>query len=306
MARGIEGRNIFEDSKDRDLFLIRLAELLEVPGAGRLYAWALMSNHFHLLLRPDKTSLSEIMSHLLTGYAVNFNLRYRRKGHLFQNRFKSIVVEEDSYFLELVRYIHLNPVRAGIVSDLHSLERYRYTGHCVILGRRIYRCQDVATVLSKFALKPRESVTAYRSFIGDGFDQGRREELRGGGLIRSAGGVVNLLKHGVDGRESWDERILGAGDFVEAVLDDMEPAGRQPRPDIQDILEEVASKTDITAEEITGNSRDRRASAARRQFFIRAHKEAGASASTLARLTGRTHAAVLKALKKASRMEISE
>jgi putative transposase len=104
MARGIEGRDIFRDNKDRENFLQRLMDILSETGGPSLYAWALMSNHFHLLMRPAEAHLSTIMQRLMTGYAVNFNRQRKRTGHLFQNRYKSIVVEEDPYFMELVRY----------------------------------------------------------------------------------------------------------------------------------------------------------------------------------------------------------
>jgi len=76
------------------------------------------------------------MRRLMTGYAVTFNRRHRRAGHLFQNRYKSVICEEDPYLLELIRYIHLNPLRAGLVKDLKELDRYPWTGHSAILGRR--------------------------------------------------------------------------------------------------------------------------------------------------------------------------
>ncbi|MGK2905155.1 MAG: transposase, partial [Desulfuromonadales bacterium] len=124
MARGIEGRAIFRDDDDREAFLKRLMDGVNKSGGPQLYAWALLSNHFHLLLRSGANLLSPMMQRLMTGHAVTYNRRYKRQGHLFQNRFKSIVVEEEPYFLELVRYIHLNPVRAGIVKTLEELSIY--------------------------------------------------------------------------------------------------------------------------------------------------------------------------------------
>ena len=135
MARGIERRDIFKDDKDRKSFLVRLAVILEETKT-QCYAWSLIPNHFHLLLRTGPTPLSKVMRRLMTGYAVTFNKRYKRSGHLFQNRYKSIVCEEDPYLLELIRYIHLNPLRAGLVDDLKKLDKYPWTGHSAILGRR--------------------------------------------------------------------------------------------------------------------------------------------------------------------------
>ena len=117
MARGIEKREIYRDRRDRQAFLERLSEII-IEGQAKLYAWALMPNHFHLLLRPQVASMVDMMRRLMTGYSVWHNKRHKRNGHLFQNRYKSIVVEEEPYFLELVRYIHLNPVRGNLITDL--------------------------------------------------------------------------------------------------------------------------------------------------------------------------------------------
>lgn len=135
MARGIERRKIFIDDKDRESFLERFAVILEETQT-QCYAWALIPNHFHLLLRTGLTPLSKVMRRLMTGYAVTFNKRHKRSGHLFQNRYKSVVCEEDPYLLELIRYIHLNPLRAGLVKDLKELDKYPWTGHSAILGKR--------------------------------------------------------------------------------------------------------------------------------------------------------------------------
>ena len=135
MARGIERRKLFIDDKDRNSFLDRLAIVLEETQT-QCYAWALIPNHFHLFLRTGPTPLSKTMRRLMTGYAVTFNKRHKRSGYLFQNRYKSVVCEEDSYLLELIRYIHLNPLRAKLVEDLKELDKYPWTGHSAILGRR--------------------------------------------------------------------------------------------------------------------------------------------------------------------------
>lgn len=122
MVRGIERCDIFLDDEDRSHFLERFTPLL-IATETRCFAWSLMSNHFHLLLKPTSVPLSHFMRRLLTGYAVVFNRKHSRLGHLFQNRYKSIVCEEETCLQELVRYIHLNPLRAGIVPDLPQLDR---------------------------------------------------------------------------------------------------------------------------------------------------------------------------------------
>ncbi|MFH1628587.1 MAG: transposase, partial [Pseudomonadota bacterium] len=134
MARGIERREIFKDDIDRRSFLDRLAVILEETQT-QCYAWALIPNHLHLLLRTTQAPLPTVMRRLMTGHAVTFNRRHRRAGHLFQNRYKSIVCEEDNYLLELTRYIHLNPLRAGLVKDLKELDKYPWAGHSAIIGK---------------------------------------------------------------------------------------------------------------------------------------------------------------------------
>jgi len=135
MVRGIEKRRLVDDETDRRNFVRRLGALAEETRTP-IYAWALMSNHVHILLCSGALGLAKFMRRLLTGYAVSYNLRHRRHGHVFQNRYKSIVCDGDSYFTELVRYIHLNPLRVELVKDLKELERYPYCGHGTILERR--------------------------------------------------------------------------------------------------------------------------------------------------------------------------
>ena len=112
-----------------------------------VYTWALMTNHAHIFLRSGPSGLSLYMRRFLSSYAVSYNRRHCRHGHLFQNHYKSIVCEEDSYFKELVRYIHLNPLRAKLVDNLAKLDRYRYCGHSVLMGRVKNDWQDRDYVL---------------------------------------------------------------------------------------------------------------------------------------------------------------
>ncbi len=119
IGRGISGTKAFGTKRDKEDFLGRLAERC-VEGSLAVYAWTLMDTHFHILVQTGDIPLSSSMRKLLTGYVVNFNRRHKRYGHLFQNRFKSIVCEQDPYLLELCRYIHLNPLRAGIVVSGHA------------------------------------------------------------------------------------------------------------------------------------------------------------------------------------------
>ena len=218
ICRGIERRNIFKDNTDRNRFLERLGSVLQ-KSSTPCYGWALIPNHFHLLLKTGKEPIAQIMRRLLTGYAVTFNRRHSRSGRLFQNRYKSILCQENNYLLGLVRYIHLNPIRAGIVKDLKLLNRYAYTGHSVIMGKHKNLWQDTGSVLQLFGKNQYAARKKYRDFVEKGIARGRNPELTGGGLLRSIGGwgVLKSMRR-MKVHLKGDERILGDSDFVEKVL----------------------------------------------------------------------------------------
>lgn len=231
IVRGIEQRDIFNDDHDRQLLVDRFSSLLSETGV-RCYAWTLLSNHFHLLLMPTTTPLSHFMRRLLTGYAVSFNRRNKRSGHLFQNRYKSIVCEEEPYLLELVRYIHLNPLRAGMVASLEELDIYPWTGHAVLLGHRQLDGQEIGGILERFGKRITTARRNYRQFIADGIMIGRRDDLVGGGLKRSQGERQNHEY------ESFDERVLGGGDFVDSLKEDFQ---------LRDKMQRVVALTQLLA-----------------------------------------------------------
>ncbi len=300
MGRGVGGKDIFRSDRDRADFTRRLGELVIRSGTD-VYAWCLMPNHFHLLLRTGKLPLSRLMRRLLTGYAIAFNLRHDRSGHVFQNRFKSIVVEEDPYYLELIRYIHLNPVRGGLVEDMEGLKRYPWTGHRPLLGLMYCSWQAVKQVLARFHRTQWRARREYHSFVASGIGQGRRPELTGGGLLRSVGGldaVRELRQRGID----WisDTGILGSSQFAKEVLEQCVPGvTRHPRDEIQQRLEEivasVARETTLTVGEICSGCRRRSVVRARVQVCIRAVR-GGVPVRTVAQTLNVSMQTVLRAL----------
>ena len=149
IARGIERRRILRTDHDRADRLARLATGCRLGGAS-LLAWALLPNHRHALRRSGPVRLSRLLQRVLGGDAREFNRRHRRHGHPFQNRFKSIVVEDDPYLLELVRYIHLTPRRAGLVADGAALDRYPWCGHSRLMSVMPDGGQAVDEVLQRF------------------------------------------------------------------------------------------------------------------------------------------------------------
>jgi len=214
IIRGIERRDLFKDKSDYRQFLVRLEAGLK-SWKHQCLAWALMPNHVHLLLRQGQAPLSKMMRGLLTGYALYFNHKYKRSGYVYQNRYKSIMCQEDAYLSELIRYIHLNPVRAGIVASIDVLDAYPWTGHSVISEKVERGWQSTQEVLSLFGENKKAAWEKYRSFIIDGWNMGKNRMLTGGGLVRSAGGWQGVMQlKELNERWQGDERILGDGSFV--------------------------------------------------------------------------------------------
>ena len=148
-------------------FVARAARLA-AQGALTIYAWALLPNHAHLLLRTGARPLARSMRSLLTGYGGAFTRRHKRVGHLFQNQYKSIVVEAEPYLVELVRNLHLNPLRAKGLPDLQTLDRYPWTGHSALLGTVPRSWQDTATILAHFGPTSARTRRAYHTFVAAG------------------------------------------------------------------------------------------------------------------------------------------
>jgi hypothetical protein len=185
---------------------------------------------------------------------------------LFQNRYKSILVEEEAYLLALVRYIHLNPLRAKLVRSVEELGFYPWSGHSALLGKREYPWQDCRYILSQIGGSLKRAREAYLNFVEEGVSQGRRPELVGGGLVRSLEGweKVGELRRG---RESWshDERVLGSSEFVESVLKEID-GGREKRSlgskdglaVVLGLAERMGSRLGLSQAEVVGGSRRRR------------------------------------------------
>ena len=301
IVMGTERNKIVSDDNDRRTFVLRMGEVAGETGTI-IYAWSLMTNHVHILLRSGPGRLSLFMRRFLTGYAITYNRRHKRNGHLFQNRYKSIICDEKTYFLELVRYIHLNSLRAGLVENLADLDKYRYCGHGVLMGRFRNNWQDRDYVLKKFGSPEGAAKQAYRKFIKAGVNDGRRPELVGGGLIRSAGGwpgVQAMRRKGV--LKLADERILGSGAFVTRVL---KKAGKLIKPQISpvklrkkimSVLRRICREEGIKISELQAGSRRAGIPVVRYQI-ARELVEDGVSKAAVARAVGVSASAITKTL----------
>jgi len=304
MVRGINKSAIFMDDQDRSQFLTRLSQnILETQSS--VYAWVLMETHVHLLVRSGQKGISALMRKLLTWYAQYYNRRHRRTGHLFENRYKSILCEEEGYLLALVRYIHLNPIRAKLVNTIEELDRYPWSGHRVVIGKDEYPWMGRAYILGQFARTKKKAIRAYQLFVQDGLGEGRRPELTGGGLIRSQGGWSQVLALRSKGeKDSSDERVLGSGEFVDQILQEVEDRQlrqmklRRRGGSIEDIIQEECKKQKVSEQELRKGSRRGIVSEVRAEIACRSKDELGISGAEIARYLGVNTSSITRAIAK--------
>jgi putative transposase len=304
MVRGINKMTVFKDERDKALFLERLGQNI-LEGQSSIYAWVLMDNHAHLLLKSGTHGISDVMRKLLTWYAQYYNRVHRRTGHLFENRYKSILCEEETYLLSLVSYIHLNPVRANMVRTMKELDEYPWSGHSAIIGKVSRPWMDIEHVLAAFGTKKRAARNIYRRFIEERMTKKKSSEFTGGGLIRSCGGwsqVMAIKRRGQ--REESDERILGSGDFVHEILKETEDRQirqlktRQCGTTIATIIEEECTKAGISRKEVLSGIRRRPVSNLRARVAYRCREELGLSAAEIARHTGVSTSGITRAIER--------
>ena len=309
MIRGIERRKIFKDNKDRENFIERLSTLIPETKT-QCYAWSFLPNHAHFLFRSGPRGIALLMRRLLTGYAGYYNRRHKRHGQLFQNRYKSVICQEDVYFKELVRYIHLNPLRAKIVGDIKELDRYNYCGHSVLTGKKRLEWQDVEYVLSYFGKSVGKARKEYKTYIKEGVVLGRRPELVGGGLIRSLGGWDKVKEMRLNRKEriKSDQRILGESDFVLEVLSESEEAFSRKYKlkskgyDLDKAADRVSELYKIEKDYIIGKGRQKERVQARDLLCYWAVAELGISMVDLARKFDITPAAVSYAVQRGEKI----
>jgi len=193
MLRGNGGQNIFGSDADRIRFILLLQEGVE-RYKHRIHAFCLMNNHVHLLIQVGEASLSPIMQNVSFRFTRYFNTQQKRVGHLFQGRYKALLIDNDRYILELVRYIHCNPIRSGLVKNP---DEYPWSSHPAYLGKAAISWLTRDLVLSQFAKSQARASSLYAEFVQQGIAETHRHEFHQG---------------------SHDERILGADNFTERAL----------------------------------------------------------------------------------------
>jgi len=247
---------------------------------------------------------------LLTGYAVWFNRRYQRHGQLFQNRYKSILCQEDPYLKELVRYIHLNPLRAKLVDDMKQLDKHHWCGHSVLMNQTEQPWQTVDYVFGLFSGEKRSARARYRTFVEKGIAEGKRSDLTGGGLLRSAGGwkvLKGLHKAGI--RIKGDERILGDSDFVENVLKSAKEAFEQKYDlkargyDFDRVVHRVAEVLDMEIEAVLSFGKSPRTVMARSLLCFWAHRRLGMTTIEISKRLNLCQSAVSRSSMRGQKIE---
>jgi REP element-mobilizing transposase RayT len=304
MIRGIEKGRIVKDDEDRARFVSRMGTLAKQTGTA-IYAWALLSNHAHILLRSGQSGMAVLMRRLLTGYAVAYNRRHKRYGHVFQNRYKSIVCEEDPYFQRLVCYIHLNPLRSGLVHSLEELDSYPWCGHGVVMKQSCNDWQDQEYVLEYFGKTEGRARKAYRQCLQEQSRKERQPELTGGGLIRSMGGWSVVKGKRKQGEwEQGDERILGSSVFVQEVLKHTEESVkhqigfRETGKRVEKELEKVCRESGVTVELLQTGSRIQPLPKLRKKIAGKFVKEYGMTLAETARQLGVSTSAVARIIQR--------
>jgi REP element-mobilizing transposase RayT len=276
MIRGIEGRRIFRGDDDRFDFLKRLDRL--VPELAFLcFAWVLMPNHVHLVVRSGSVHLSRLMARLNTGYAMSFNLRHRRRGYLFQNRFRSRIVCSEAELIAVIRYLCRNPLEANIVGSVRELARWPWSGFAALMGTR--------------GPRPFEAVGAALALFGDDTKSARsnlQQLVSRGGTEEAAPAL--LVEETRPPRETVSREISRT-----LPIDSREIPARPNGPadaQLRDLIESVCADHGVDPSELAPRKRPRKVSRVRAVVCYRAVVELRIPGLEVARALGVSPSAV--------------
>lgn len=269
MGHGVGDEYVLGTDADKGSFLARM-DFLGPSMDFRVYAWALMPSHYHLLIEVGSHKLHEIMHRLLGGFSKSYNRRHGHRGHVFMSRFKSILVCKDEYLYELIRYINLNPLRAGLVDNLSDLADYPWTGHRAMIHGAEHLWHDVNAVLGAFGMDADSSRGAYLSYLSSGIADGESDLLESGNLrIGRSGVVVEKGARSDQRRYDYVGTVLGSREFaVESalILDDRRRQTRSrghEHEEVEAIIERVCELYGIDCIRLKGRSKGGAASKAR-------------------------------------------
>jgi putative transposase len=297
MARSLRSEVLFKDDDDRSFFLRLFTSALLRTGY-RCYAWVLMSNHYHFIVHTSSLELWYLMKPLNTHYAAYHKKRYGRMGPLFLDRYKSIITQDQNYVQELVRYVHLNPIRAGICKDLNALAAYPWSGDGALMGRFYHTFQDTQAVLGRFGESIEQSRERYRAFLKEGIKSDLSEDVLVRLVRNSNAGVESGRSVGcwIIGDQSFVKKTLAQSDAERLRVSRFEQEGRN----LDALVGKIAAHMGVSREQIKNRSRGGKESEARKVFVFAAVKEYHAPSRVVAEYCGVGQAAI-SALAKAGR-----
>lgn len=297
MCRAVDGCAPFIDMYNASSFLECLGRGVDKTGIHVL-AWAVMPNHVHLMVRCGEVGLDTFSRSVLVSFAMRYNKGNGRRGHLFQGRFRSVLVEEGCYALELIRYIHLNPIRAGMLDTLDALARYPLTGHRGIVEGCPEKWHDVEALFALIAEEGADAKRIYCSLVREGLGDVDTSIMRTGNMILGKGGIEEADGEPLSSRryECWGG-VLGSKQFALNIIDSMQEKGAfRNRTDISQFFEAFERSSGIGKEALLSRSKLPSVVSARRQAVHSLVMDYGLTKSEAARMMKLTPAAVTKML----------
>lgn len=262
ILRGNTQQDVFFEDCDRYRFFLLLQEGSEKFGY-RIHAYCLMTNHIHLVVQVGETPLSRIMQSLSLRYTTWINRRMNRSGHLFQGRYKAVLVDADSYLVELVAYIHLNPLRAGMAADPGD---FAWCSHGAYLGREAVPWLTTDQVLTMFDCSRDKAARSFSDFVGERMGDSRKFEFYRGG--------------------EFDSRLLGDERFVDEAMK-MAQMPRELKPTVGQVLEAIKNICDIDDETLGSRQRSEPIAEARTLSAWAVSEFSDGTISEVGRLFGR-------------------
>ena len=272
MARGIDGHNLFNDDEDHYEFLKRLAKSLLNSG-HRCITFNLMDNHYHLFVRSSEKPLSSLMRPLNSGYARWYNKKNKRQGYLFQSPFKSLLCQNSHHLSELIRYIHLNPLRANLINSYPNLSDWKWSGHNLLLNNANAIGADFVdrkTMLDLFSQNENDALKMYHQYMLEGIDNSN---------MRVSGWLPKTEQIELVRAQKGGSAVIGDLHFVRNAMEN-NPIGLRHlhrKEDYSDVLRSIAleacHKFNITLDDLKTRGRKNTRSRAREYFCYKVHEE---------------------------------
>lgn len=308
MARGIDGRSLFSNVTECEHLRSRLEQLV-IELKFSVYAWVIMPNHLHLLIRTGPEPISILMHRLLTGFAISYNRRNDRTGHVFQGRFKSIIVQEENYFLKLINYIHLNPLKANLVNSLEELHRYKWSGHPCLIGKTECRWMRRDSVLAKFGDTKQHAIQNYLTALADGMDALSTSDMICGSYTLGANGIRSSNQKTQTSHWNGICRVLGDKEFAKRILTRLNNTGsldirnrENTHMKIERLFIQAETKMELSRRVICGNSRSHELAEVRGAIAWICSRKYGLSYRDISKLLVISRSGVAKAVQRGAEL----